>query len=259
MEDINQKNALFLDNILNKFKVNIEKKARKVLPEDLKKMYNSAFHKFGQALVEANSCQKINPKFVIDEVNSELYKTLMRYFTNQPFEEKILFPLVSKSGQPVKDNNKIIKSKWEIDKGLLIIGSSGRGKDLTLKIFNTINFYFEETQAMQHKKINCSDVVMGYSEHGDKHFNNYREGICYFADLGDENKSSSNYANKLEVMREMIMIRYELWIKNKTITHFTTNLDAFQLYERYGERAFFRLFEMCNFCVMQGENKRIQK
>ncbi|MFO8000567.1 MAG: hypothetical protein R6U46_04930 [Marinilabilia sp.] len=48
------------------------------------------------------------------------------------------------------------------------------------------------------------------------------------------------------VRAEIILSRYERFSRNRCLTHFTTNLSANEIEERYGPRVRSRLREMCN-------------
>jgi hypothetical protein len=45
---------------------------------------------------------------------------------------------------------------------------------------------------------------------------------------------------------EILLSRYDLFLSNKTLTHATTNLNAQELEERYGNRVRSRLRELFN-------------
>jgi len=47
-------------------------------------------------------------------------------------------------------------------------------------------------------------------------------------------------------MAEIILSRYDLFIRHKMLTHFTTNLSADEIEKLYGARVRSRLREMCN-------------
>jgi hypothetical protein len=47
-------------------------------------------------------------------------------------------------------------------------------------------------------------------------------------------------------MAEIILSRYERFTRTRCLTHFTTNLSADEIEERYGSRVRSRLREMCN-------------
>ncbi len=69
--------------------------------------------------------------------------------------------------------------------------------------------------------------------------------IYCFDDLGTEN-SLKYYGNECNVMAEVLLSRYELFIQKKMLTHLTTNLSATEIENLYGNRVRSRMREMFN-------------
>jgi DNA replication protein DnaC len=69
----------------------------------------------------------------------------------------------------------------------------------------------------------------------------------FIDDIGDEgeNKTFSHYANKLNVLRYVLLKRYEFWEKKGWKTFGTTNLTLEQIASNYDGRVADRLFQMC--------------
>jgi hypothetical protein len=67
-----------------------------------------------------------------------------------------------------------------------------------------------------------------------------------FDDLGFE-KEAIYYGNECDVMKEIILSRYDLFESIGMITHFTTNLSLEELETRYGESVMSRLEAMMTF------------
>ena len=63
----------------------------------------------------------------------------------------------------------------------------------------------------------------------------------------------SFYGNKVNVIEEIILDRYDLFRKHHLITHITTNLDVEDIKEKYGERVLSRMYEMFNFIILGGD------
>lgn len=68
--------------------------------------------------------------------------------------------------------------------------------------------------------------------------------IC-LDDLGVES-SIKFYRNECNTIGEILLHRYELWSEHRIVTHATTNLNAQELEEMYGNRVRSRLREMFN-------------
>jgi DNA replication protein DnaC len=76
-------------------------------------------------------------------------------------------------------------------------------------------------------------------------FNNLHPKIYCFDDLGAE-QSLKYYGNECNVMGEILLSRYDLFISQKMITHITTNLSAQEIENMYGSRVRSRLREAFN-------------
>lgn len=134
------------------------------------------------------------------------------------------------------------KNEWlDINKGLLIRGNIGVGKSITLKLMQRLlpdGFKFSLNP--------CESVVDLYDisgEDGLVPFKQAKERM--FDDLGTEEKGRY-YGKEIEVMDKVILQRYHLFQNHGIRTHFTTNLTNDEIREKYGERSYDRLVEMCN-------------
>ena len=68
-------------------------------------------------------------------------------------------------------------------------------------------------------------------------------------------KNIKYYGNECNVMAEIILSRYDLFISKKTLTHITTNLSASEIEKAYGNRIRSRLREMFNVVAFGAETK----
>lgn len=137
----------------------------------------------------------------------------------------------------------------DFTKGVMLIGKIGVGKTSAMRIFR-------EFLASEHKYIirpcrevafeflnDGADALFRYTQKwGDK--NNRPKDFC-FDDLGLESKSNY-FGNNVNVMREIILSRYDLFVSKGLLTHFTSNLNASQIGAMYGNEVRSRLREMCN-------------
>jgi DNA replication protein DnaC len=74
-------------------------------------------------------------------------------------------------------------------------------------------------------------------------------------DFGSEPTESAYMGNRLEVMRCIIENRGD---RRDRLTHIISNLPpgSKQLKEKYGDRVQSRLFEMCNYFELRGQDRR---
>lgn len=96
--------------------------------------------------------------------------------------------------------------------------------------------------------ISCRNVVFSFNHLGYRTIEDYGDGGFFcFDDLGVE-PMGRNYGKDCNVMGEVLLSRYELFMqtKGKLKTHATTNLNAEELEERYGNRVRSRMRELFN-------------
>jgi len=155
---------------------------------------------------------------------------------------------------------------FSLSKGILLRGPVGVGKTHLMNYFHTnpyasftiptckdiaekfrTNWTKDESSALEY----YSRAVVASAGHK---YGQELLGTC-FGDLGAESESTKNYGNSRNVMEEIVFNRYEAKLPFY-LTHFTTNLDAKSLKEKYGERFTDRLREMCNVITLKGTSFR---
>lgn len=141
----------------------------------------------------------------------------------------------------------------DMHKGIMLSGPVGCGKS---SIMDLMRCFMETTQQYSMKP--CRDVVLEFHSTGFEVLNQYSKKsfqkangrvlpkVHCFDDLGAEAKAFY-YGNECDVMREVVLSRYELFESHRMLTHFTTNLTEKELEKRYGENVFSRLCAMANF------------
>jgi DNA replication protein DnaC len=136
----------------------------------------------------------------------------------------------------------------DLEKGILLSGPVGCGKTTLMSLMRYIT-------ADKNKFImkSCRDISFEFIEDGFSVIHKYSRGALYqylpknycFDDLGVES-SLKYYGNECNVMAEILLTRYDLFVSQKLITHLTTNLSASEIEEAYGNRVRSRLREMFN-------------
>jgi hypothetical protein len=98
------------------------------------------------------------------------------------------------------------------------------------------------------REINFEFIQEGYPVIGKYSRQSFRFGlpvIYCFDDLGIEGMVKY-FGNDCNVMAEILLTRYEFFIRHGMITHLTTNLNSMEIEELYGLRLRSRMREMFN-------------
>ena len=148
----------------------------------------------------------------------------------------------------LKDEKTANKYGLSIEKGILLTGPIGVGKTSLINIFK---FFLKNEDRYIIKT--CRDISFEFIEDGYNVIHKYSRGISRqvavksfcFDDLGVES-SLKYYGNECNVMAEILLSRYDLFVSQKIITHVTTNLSASEIEEIYGNRIRSRMREMFN-------------
>lgn len=154
----------------------------------------------------------------------------------------------------IKDRENCLKEDIDPDKGILLSGPVGCGKTSLMKLLRHI----VPTQR-PYEVIPCRNIVFSFNHLGFKTIEEYGNTKFFcFDDLGVE-PSGRFYGKDLNVMGEVLLSRYELYLetKRKIKTHVTTNLNAEELEDRYGNRVRSRMRELFNLIAF--DSKTIDK
>lgn len=135
-----------------------------------------------------------------------------------------------------------------LNKGILLTGPIGCGKTSLMNLMKYLT-------ATEHKFFvkPCRDISFEFIQDGYQIIHKYSIGKLYqseprtycFDDLGTEN-NLKYFGNECNVMAEILLSRYDLFISKKLLTHITTNLSATEIEKHYGNRVRSRLREMVN-------------
>lgn len=133
--------------------------------------------------------------------------------------------------------------KFEIDpaKGLLLSGPVGCGKTSIIKLLR----YLVPHQK-SYEVIPSRNVTFAFNHLGFKTIEDYgNSGFFCFDDLGVE-PMGRFFGQDCNVLGEILLSRHELLLNHKIKTHATTNLNAAELEDRYGERVRSRMRQLFN-------------
>ncbi|WP_034887638.1 ATPase [Gillisia sp. Hel_I_29] len=163
-------------------------------------------------------------------------------------DKKILLQLCSYF---IRDEESCRKYNLDIEKGILLSGPVGCGKTSLMKLLR----YIVPLQR-PYEMIPCRNVTFSFNHLGYKTIEEYGNNKFFcFDDLGVE-PPGRFYGKDLNVMGEVLLSRYDLYVqsKYKIKTHATTNLNAEELEERYGNRVRSRMRELFNLIAFDRES-----
>ncbi|WP_291149722.1 AAA family ATPase [Flavobacterium sp. UBA7680] len=147
-------------------------------------------------------------------------------------------------------NDGITSEQFGIDltKGILLSGPVGCGKTTLMTLMKYVtkpnNKFYLKT---------CRDISFEFIKEGYEIIHRYSRGsysqteyknYC-FDDLGVE-QNLKYFGNECNVMAEIILSRYDLFVSKKIQTHITSNLSASEIEVAYGNRVRSRLRGMLN-------------
>lgn len=170
-----------------------------------------------------------------------------RQFKIYDEDKEIIFKL---SNYFIRDFGSCRKQGIDPDKGILLSGPVGCGKTSLMKLLRHI---------IPHRRpyeiIPARNVSFAFNHIGFRIIEDYGNGRFYcFDDLGVE-PLGRHFGKDCNVMGEVVLSRYELFLKNRIPTHATTNLNAKELEERYGERVRSRMRQMFNLIAFDKDTK----
>ena len=161
----------------------------------------------------------------------------------------------------LKDEVMATNFNLDLAKGILLSGPVGCGKTTLMTLMRHVtqpNYKFIMKTC---RDISFEFIKEGYQtiqkySHGSNSHSEYRN-YC-FDDLGVET-NLKYYGNECNVMAEIILSRYDIFISKQVITHITSNLSATEIETAYGNRVRSRLRQMLNLIAfdMDVEDKRI--
>lgn len=148
----------------------------------------------------------------------------------------------------LKDQQTCYQLNINLEKGILLTGPIGCGKTTLMTLMKHL--------APADNKFSvkpCRDISFEFIQDGYQIIHKYSIGKLYqseprtycFDDLGTEN-NLKYYGNECNVMAEILLSRYDLFISKKLQTHITTNLSASEIENHYGNRVRSRLRKMVN-------------
>jgi DNA replication protein DnaC len=191
------------------------------------------------AWLEKKGVELYGKKFKVLKTDHEIIYKLIAYF--------------------LKDEQACYQFNIDLEKGILLSGPIGCGKTSLMNLMKSL----AKTEHKFSVKP-CRDISFEFIQDGYEVVHRYSKGKLYqseprnycFDDLGTEN-NLKYFGNECNVMAEILLSRYDLFISKKLKTHITTNLSASEIEKNYGNRVRSRLRELCNLIAF--ENTIIDK
>lgn len=154
----------------------------------------------------------------------------------------------------IKDYDSCKKDGIDPNKGLLLSGPVGCGKTSLMRLLKFLVPYQKP-----YSVIPSRNIVFGFNHIGFKVIEDYGNGQYFcFDDLGVE-PTGRHYGKDCNVMGEILLSRYELFVNHNIRTHCTTNLNAKELEERYGKRVRSRMRQMFNLVAFEKDSRDKRK
>lgn len=152
-----------------------------------------------------------------------------------------------------------LPGELDTSKGLWLEGTVGTGKSMLMYVFSE----FLKSMQIGFQVHICSSITTAYALTGnlDRYLTNeggYTPGpvpMC-FDELGREPIPASYYGQKLNVMQHILHVRYSLWQRFGLKTFVTTNCQASEIENLYGDYIRDRRYEMFNIVPVIGESRR---
>lgn len=187
----------------------------------------------------------------IEQKGIEIYGSRFRLLES---DHPVIYRLIAYF---MRDEQAAFRFGIDLGKGILLAGPVGCGKTSLINIMK----YLAPAEGKFIMKP-CRDIGFEFISDGYEVIHKYSKGklhqsdprIYCFDDLGVEN-NLKYYGNECNVMAEVILSRYDIFVSKRIPTHITTNLSASEIEQHYGLRVRSRLRELVNLIAYDKQTK----
>jgi hypothetical protein len=159
----------------------------------------------------------------------------------------VLVPIIA---WMLRDTDVAAQYGMDLKKGIFLSGPVGVGKTQIMQLMRYLT-----TPAEDYNVLSCTKVALDFGRTGPNIIHHYTYGsfnssdnkpLAYcFDDLGKE-ILVKHYGTSCQVMQQIILARYELFIQHGMVTHAISSMHTLEIEERYGTEIRSRLREMFN-------------
>ena len=165
-----------------------------------------------------------------------------KHFKIHPVDFQVIHKLLS---WMIKDREGCKKHEISLSKGILLVGPVGCGKTSIMTLLCDLT---KKSRAFYIKP--ARQITLEFTKQGYDVIHKYTRSVrspipLCLDDIGVE-LPMKYFGTPVNVIGEILLSRYDLFVSKKLLTHGTTNLNSEELEERYGTRVRSRLREMFN-------------
>lgn len=165
--------------------------------------------------------KRLEPKFLLNDCNSDCFNQLKLYFTNDK------------------------RFKGDLRKSLMLSGGFGSGKSLALQIFQIAMLINKSNNFFM--MYDTDEIVDEFVKHGRPSieiFDNY--GDIAIDELGQDSGEYNYFGSHEDPIELLLSRRYNVFKSNGFRTHCITNLNSESLKKRFSGKIYDRICEMYN-------------
>ena len=158
----------------------------------------------------------------------------------------------------IQDHYSCAQMGIDTNKGILLSGPVGCGKTSLMKLLPHL-----APHKTNYEMVPTRNIVFNFNALGFEVIEQYSETKNYcFDDVGIE-PTGKHFGADCNVMGEILLSRYDLFChperSRRVLTHITTNLNAQELEERYGNRVRSRMRQLFNLVTFESNSKDKRK